>query len=63
MFSMTLWCIWKKHNEKLLNNAAGELAISIRIARDFLLQWEQCRAHQYHQCAGTVSASGSAELW
>lgn len=39
MFDMTMWCIWKRRNEKLWNNVDTRPALTIRLARKSLYQW------------------------
>jgi len=38
MFVMTLWCIWKQINEKLLNDAEICPRLAVQVTHDTLLQ-------------------------
>jgi len=44
MFAMTMWCIWKRINEKPWEDVETRSAISIGLARESLYQWQQVRA-------------------
>ena len=45
-FVMTLWCIWKRRNDKLWNDIETQPRISLQTAREVLLQWQQVRDSQ-----------------
>jgi len=57
MFAMTMWCIWKRRNEKLWNDVDTRPEVSVRLARESLYQWQQVRLKQ--TCMGNVSDSGN----
>lgn len=40
-FVMTLRCIWKMRNDELWNDVETSLHISMHMAHDVLLQWQQ----------------------
>ncbi|XP_024630834.1 uncharacterized protein [Medicago truncatula] len=45
-FVMTLWCIWKRRNNKLWNDVETQPRILVNMAHDVLFQWQQVRVHQ-----------------
>lgn len=38
-FVMTLWCIWKRQNDKFWNDVETQPHISVHMVHDVLLQW------------------------
>jgi hypothetical protein len=58
MFAMTLWCIWKRRNEKLWNDVDIRPDVSVRLARESLVQWQQVRRKQQQMQAISTHSSG-----
>ncbi|MCI55817.1 hypothetical protein A2U01_0077068, partial [Trifolium medium] len=62
MFAITMWCIWKRRNEKLWNGVEMRPAVSIMLARDSLHQWQLVRQKLQHTAAVTGSNSRAGTL-
>ncbi|GAU39798.1 hypothetical protein TSUD_219730 [Trifolium subterraneum] len=62
MFAMTMWCIWKRRNDKLWNGIETRPTVSIMLACDSLHQWQLIRQKRQHTAAVTGSDSSAATL-
>jgi len=58
MFVMTLWSIWKKRNEKLWSDIDTNPRMSVHMARETLLEWQQVRERAIHREAGASNSNG-----
>jgi hypothetical protein len=57
---MMLWCLWKRRNEKIWENAEQLVSVSIQQARDFWAQWRQ---FQTVQAATTQANDDKNVIW
>jgi len=66
-FVKTLWCIWKKRNDKWWNDVETQSRILVLMMRDNLLQWQQVHVSQGRREQGEYRNNGmsdhSQEWW
>jgi ribonuclease HI len=58
---MTLWCIWKRRNDKLWNEVETLPRISLNMACDVLFQWQRVRINHGRREQGEYHNSGMAD--
>jgi ribonuclease HI len=54
-FVLIMWCLWKRRNEKIWEEAEKPVHVSINAAREYLLQWREIKAKQEKAYPATVN--------
>lgn len=49
IFVMTLWCIWKRRNEKFWSDINTNPRMLVYMAHESLMKWQQAHEHAYNK--------------